>query len=350
VRKLGLVLGGVLAGLLILEIVLRVVNHGARDGGAFDTSSPFLQSRWISHPFLPYAGRPESRFQMYNGPEYPPEVVVTNSYGFRAHEFPTEKKPGDYFILAFGGSTTYGYKVGSNDKTWPEILERKLQAHYPDKHVVAFNLGIDMATNAVGLVNLALVGVHLHPDLVIAYEGYNDLASLGYKNFYTDQRHFYRDIDPSGMFPGFQLSMPRWLLHSYAVYYVSGLLDLWFRMNDLMQVARLPKDPDEDRFKGIEATLRNLKTMDAIAKRYGAHALFSTFQFTNENTQPDYQRFNEELRKYLDANHMAWVDQAALIPDADPTINVDECHFTDKGNDMLADNFYRYIVDHGLVK
>ena len=349
-RKLGLVLGGVFAGLLILEVILRVANHGARPGGSYDTSSPVRNSRWIAHPFLPYAGRPNSRFEMFNGPERMPEIIVTNSYGFRAHEFPTEKKPGDFFILAFGGSTTYGYKIASNEKTWPEILERKLAAQYPDKHIVAFNLGIDMATNAVGLVNLALVGVHLKPDLVIAYEGYNDLSSLGYKNFYTDQRHFYKDIDPAAMFAGFQLSVPQWLLRSYVVYYATGMLDQRLGMNDLMQTARMPKEPDEDRFRGIEATLENLKTMDAIAKGYGAQALFSTFQFTYEDKQPEYQQFNEALRRYFAATGLLWIDQAALIPDEDSTINVDDCHFTDKGNEMFADNFYRFIVEHGLVK
>jgi hypothetical protein len=167
-RKLILVLGGVLAGFLVLEVLVRVFHDGARPRSDFDTVTGIRHSRWVSHPFLPFTGRPNSRFEMFNGPERTPEIVVTNSYGFRAHEFATEKKPNDYVIVALGGSTTYGYKIESNEKTWPELLEQKLAAQYPDKHVIAYNLGIDMATNAVGLVNLALVGVHLKPDLVIA--------------------------------------------------------------------------------------------------------------------------------------------------------------------------------------
>jgi lysophospholipase L1-like esterase len=349
-RRLLLVLGGILVGFLALEAIVRLVHHGARPRGDFDTVTGIRYSRWMAHPFLPYAGRPSSRFEMFNGPERVPEVVVTNSYGFRSHEFPTEKKPNDFIIIALGGSTTYGYKIESNEKTWPELLERKLAAQYPDKHIIALNLGIDMATNAVGLVNLALVGVHLNPDLVIAYEGYNDLASLGYRNFRSDQAHFYRDIDPTTLFRGFQLSTPRWLLRSYVVYYATGALDLAFGMNDLTMSARMPKEADDDRFKGIEATLRNLKSMNAIAKGFGAQALFSTFQFTREDTQPEYQRFNAELRRYFQDNGLLWIDQAALIPDSDPTINIDDCHFTPKGNELFADNFFRFIVEHDLVR
>jgi lysophospholipase L1-like esterase len=348
--RLALVAGGVLAGLALVEGAVRLVHHGAPPSTQFATASASQHSRWIAHPFLPFAGRPSGRFEMYNGPERTPEIIVTNSYGFRAHEFPAEKKPNDYFILAFGGSTTYGYKTESNAVTWPEMLERTLAERYPEKNVVAFNLGVDMATSAVSVVNLALVGVHLEPDLVIAYHGYNDLASLGYANHRSDGFHFYKDIDPDALFRGFQRNTPRALLSSYAIFYATGALDHAFGMNDLTQTARREKVADPDRFKGLESTLENLKTIHALATDYGADALFSTFQFTTESSQPEYQRMNEELRRWFRANRWHWVDQAALIPDDDPTVNVDDCHFTHKGNEMLTDNFYRYIVEHGLVK
>jgi len=348
--RLLLVLAGLFVGFGLLEGILRIANHGARPGGMYDTSSPIRNSRWIAHPFLPYAGRPDSRFEMYNGPERTPEIVVTNSYGFRAHEFPTEKKPGDFFVFCFGGSTTYGYKVASNDQTWPEILEHKLASEYPDRHVMVFNLGVDMATTAVSVVNLALVAVHQKPDLVIVYHGYNDLSALGFANDRTDQFHFYADLDPESLSKGFQLNTPAWLLRSYAVYYATGALDRYFGMNDLMQSARKPKVPDPDRFRGLPATLENFETIDALARGYGAKSLMSTFQFTYEDTRPEYQRFNEELRHSFDEKGLAYVDQAALIPDEDPTINVDDCHFTPKGNEMMAENFFRYIVAHHLVR
>jgi len=329
---------------------VRIAHRGARPNSEFDTVTAVSHSRFIAHPFLPYIGRPNSRFELFNGPERTPEFIVTNSYGFRSHEFPASKQPDDYFVLAFGGSTTYGYKVASNDQTWPELLEKRLAAQYPDKRVQVFNLGVDMAASVFAVVNLGLIGVHLQPDLVILYEGYNDMAALGYRNFRTDYAHFYRDIDPEQVFRGFQRSMPAWLLRSYLVYYATGALDLLYGMNDLMMTARMPQDPDEDRFKGIQTTLENYKTFDAMARGYGAKSLFATFQFTEEVDRPEYQRYNQELRRWFEANGYPYTDQAALIPDKDPTINVDECHFTLKGNEMMAENFFRTIVDRGLVK
>lgn len=348
-----LVAGGTIVGWLLLEIVLRIASGGARPGGKWDTASPVKESRWISHPFLPFGGRPNVDVVLKTGENRREEHVVTNSYGFRSHEFPPfpyEKKPEDFIVVCFGGSTTYGYAAASNSVTWPELLEAKLQERYPDRHVVVYNLGVDMATTAVSVVDMGLVGVHLEPDLVIVYHGFNDFNALGYVDFKTDHSHFYGDLDTAGMWSGVQARTPEWMLHSHVVRYVTGALDLYFGMNDLTRSVQKPRTPGADRFAGMDTTLRNLKTIGAMAGEDGGKALFSTFQFTEEEGVPDYQRFNQELRDYFEANDMMFVDQAALIPDRDPTINVDPCHFTPKGRQMLADNFYDYIVDHHLVE
>jgi lysophospholipase L1-like esterase len=339
---------GIVLGLVILELGLRMKGlEGSLT--RFETQSPVRAARWIAHPFLPYAGRPNARFEFRNPITGTLESIQTNSYGFRSHEFPDHKRPADFFVLSFGGSTTYGYAAASNRDTWPERLEAKLQAHDPTRNVKVFNLGLDMATSIVSVVNLALIGAHLHPDLVIVYHGYNDLAAIGARNFRPDHSHHYRDLDPEAAFRGIEHSLPSWMLSSYVVTYAAGASDMILRINDLSRVARLPHEPGPDRLRGMDATLQNLSTMHSIAASVGAETLFSTFQF-RDGDGTDYSAFNRELRSYFARKGYWYVDLDKLIPDHDRALQVDECHFTPKGDDLVAQSFFDAIVERGLLE
>jgi lysophospholipase L1-like esterase len=345
-HKLLLATFGILCAFALIEIGLRL-SVGDDYQVRFNTEAPSDTGRWVSHPFLPYTGRPNASYDFYNSHAGLTEHIQTNSYGFRSHEFPVTKRPEDFFVLCLGGSTTYGYS-DSNETTWPEQLERKLAQHYPDRHVVVFNLGLDMATSVVSVVNLALVGAHLQPDLIINYDGVNDLWAIGTQNFRTDHAHIYNDLDPSKVYRGIERSLPRWMLSSYAVAYAVGATDMLFRLNDLAAVARKQRIEDPDRFKGIDATLENFRTMHSIAHGKGAEIIFSTIQFRDGEGELG-KRLNDTFRTFFDANGYHYVDQERLIPDHDATINVDEVHFTAKGDGLMADNYFAYIVEHALV-
>lgn len=347
-RRLLLIAGGTLAGLLIAEVSLWFLAP-PESWRRYDTASPAESGRWQDHPFLPYIGKPNSDIELRNGPRDEIERITTNSYGFRAHEFPKHKEPNDYFVLCFGGSTTYGYKVASNDQTWPEILERMLDERYPEKHVQVFNLGIDMATSDVSVVNLALVGIHLEPDLVLVYHGYNDLSAMGAANFRTDHAHFYGDLHMEGVWRGFQSAVPVPLRRSYLVHYLTGALDLRMGVNDLAREVQRERIPDPDRLRGIETTLQNFKTMRAIAAGRDAETVFATFQFT-DGQNPTHRELNERMRRYFAEEGLRYVDQDALLPDGDPALQVDACHFTPRGNERFARNFFDYIVANDLVR
>ena len=89
--------------------------------------------------------------------------------------------------------------------------------------------------------------------------------------------------------------------------------------------------------------------MAAIAEGHGTRIVFSTFHWI-DNSFPLYFQFNRRLREYLSQNGLLYVDQAKLIPDQDRSIHIDEAHFTQLGREMMAENFFKYIVQKGLVE
>ena len=149
---------------LAVELGLRVFAP-ASWWTTFHTAGAPGSERWQSHPFLTFVGRASETLEFDHGDVV--ERVSNNSYGFRTHTFPETKTDEDFFVLCLGGRTTYGFRVPTNDQTWPELLEAKLRAQYPERNVRVFNLGLDEATTTASVVALGLVGVHVKPDLVI---------------------------------------------------------------------------------------------------------------------------------------------------------------------------------------
>jgi hypothetical protein len=313
----------------LLEIGLRIGFSPADSAITFDTGSAIDSGRWIRHPFQPFAGKPHY--------DYAParldgsRVGRSNSYGFRSPEFPTVKGPNDYFIVCLGEAS---------DPTWPELLELSLRQQYPSKRITVFNLGTELATSAVSVVNLTLIGIHLLPDLVIVYHGCNEAAAIAGEDFRRDHSHVFRNLKP-------EASMPRWALSSYVVATAMGARKIQ-GLNDLRDLVLKPQGAGRDPFKGLAATLRNFDTMHAVAKGREAKTLFSTYRFGDGNDSV-HRELNEKLRKFFRDKGFLYVDQAALIPDGDPTLMSDQCDLTRAGQARLADNFAERVVQERIL-
>ena len=104
-----------------------------------------------------------------------PETFSKNSEGFRGPEFNKDKPDNTYRIIAVGGSTTFGAGV-TYENTWPIILEKKLQNISESKNIEVINAGIAGITsfNESKLIKEKLI--HYKPDLLIVYDGNNDMA------------------------------------------------------------------------------------------------------------------------------------------------------------------------------
>lgn len=84
---------------------------------------------------------------------------------------PGAKAPGEYRVVMLGGST-----VEHGEPAIPALLETELQAHgLPEARV--FNYGVVASNSGQQLARLAFDVSELQPDLVVMYDGANDLIN-----------------------------------------------------------------------------------------------------------------------------------------------------------------------------
>jgi lysophospholipase L1-like esterase len=168
---LGLV---VLFLLLAAEVAVRVVD--ARRG-----YSPHARNAWYwlfeQDPFLGYRGRPLAEAWI-DPPGLPlnADHVRHNAEGFRDRRSLAEiaALPHRKLVMCVGDANTYGLTAGSEERTYPAVLEKELRARSGDPGWVVFNAGLPGYTTHEILELVKLRLLKLHPDVVLSMSLRND--------------------------------------------------------------------------------------------------------------------------------------------------------------------------------
>ena len=98
-----------------------------------------------------------------------------NSKGFRGVEFSSEKSSDVYRIFMVGGSTMLSAET-SNNATIPAILQNMFHSQNLDLEIEVINAGISGGNTISELSLIKSKIVNYDPDLVIMYDGWNDLS------------------------------------------------------------------------------------------------------------------------------------------------------------------------------
>ena len=180
--KLALLVGSTLFSLVLLDVGVRLFVKEDRNVWIEN-----LETLQCYHPFLGLARRPGGARTLTD--EYGTRQFSTNSLGLRGGDLRGEKAPNSFRIVCVGGSTTES-PYASDDSTYPALLEAELRARVPKKHIEVVNAGVSTYTSGQCLINFALNLLELSPDLVVFYQGINDLAPIMCPGFQPDYSHF----------------------------------------------------------------------------------------------------------------------------------------------------------------
>jgi lysophospholipase L1-like esterase len=103
--------------------------------------------------------------------------ITINTLGFRGAEFSEEKPSDTYRIFMVGGSTMFGAGATSDETTIPGYLQHLLSEKDFEFDIKVINSGIQGADSNTELNLIEQKLVTLSPDLIIIYDGWNDLRA-----------------------------------------------------------------------------------------------------------------------------------------------------------------------------
>ena len=297
-----------------------------------------------------------------------------NVLGFRGEEITVEKPESTYRIVSVGASTTYGTDVENYRHSYPYQLQEYLhQKGYDSVEVI--NAGIGGYSSFEILMNLQFRVLELKPDLVIIYEGINDIDT---RLVYPPE--VYRGDNSGHRAPFIQDTvMPSVFEYSTALRIV-GINLGWFESQSSISWTRTRSTTTT--YDGIfrqsydlgtypEVIVNdigamymlehnppiyfanNATTMALASQAVGSDVLFSTFatsqEFDNANVSSDvYMRgmeeHNEVTEDVAEKTDSYFFDLASQFPQ-DKKYFTDGRHMTLEGNALRAQMLGDYIIE-----
>jgi lysophospholipase L1-like esterase len=348
--------------LLVVAVIGEVtVRYRERHRESVPGAMPFLYYR---HQFLGFA---LVRDYSYFG------WVHTNPQGFRgARPIPHAKPAGVFRVLAVGGSTTFDTEVSADSAAWPARLERWLRELAPVEQVEVINAGVPGYNMTQDLIRLETELSEYSPDLIILYQGHNDLFQnlrAEIVGFGPVDRH--RPSQTEAITPWRRWLEQNSLLYAKLVQKLKRLGLARLRSQPRTQNARSEPGPPPDdgaaRFGRMVSlylaaaqTLNLRVAIPEIVQLAGTSAapeggVRQLWQVTVPFTTPEtvllgYQHYNLTLREVSARFRVPFLPMADLgIAGSGYYAQDDPIHFNDRGADLFAEGLARRLIAAHLV-
>ncbi len=230
-------IGGLVVVALLFEVAIRILIGAPRE-----EQLPLLRVQ----PDRRLGYRPMSGDQHYGYDKF----IKLNSLGMRGPEV-IPKRPGEYRILALGGTQLYGLGIADTELV-TSVLEDRLNQHHHAGTYRVINFGVRAFTLAQQLHLLEDVGVTVEPDHVVLFIDIYSLGEIDILKYYrriAARDWFMLDLDakPGGFVLG------KWYLiqtarQSALLTWLYSFYKVWSQRNSFgSKVLRGEKDTNVER-------------------------------------------------------------------------------------------------------
>src|SRR5438309_1339872 len=233
---------------------------------AFMDKAREVTSIYRRHPFLNAAAKEGTHVEALG------KFTSFNSLGYRSPERPRSKPDHAVRIVCSGGSTTFDLLAASNDATWPSQLESELRRR--GELVEVWNAGFPGWTSVENLISLAIRDIDLAPEIVVLFQGINDLQpatqvpfNAQYEGFHTEVILTTLGLNPSSL-PWYEHS----LLFEKARTALFGPRSFNLTLPGQRDIVKHEEVPSE----AVAIFERNVRSFIAVARAHRATVILAT--------------------------------------------------------------------------
>jgi lysophospholipase L1-like esterase len=293
---------------------------------------------------------------------YVPSPTYTdhNKLGYRGPEITLPKPKGVYRIVALGGSTTYS-SATSSAESYPSQLQNVLRDEYGYSNVEVINGGFIGYTTWETLTNFEFRVLELEPDMIILYEGVNDITPR--EQISTDcyrGDNILRGLNPAR---GFWIEQDT-PLSSITLYRVLAVNFGWMSDPSAINSAfELPKADCKLDSLSVDQRVadnppvyfeRNMRNILLIAQGNHVQPVLSTWAYYLNQDRPDYWRKavgqnNDIIKNLAQEMKVPLVDFAASLPLKADFWGNDGIHMFLAGNHEQAEEYAAFLTTQNLL-
>ena len=320
------------------------------------------------------------------------DPIHINSLGFRGEEIERKKPDNTFRIVVLGGSTVLNREV-SFEYNAVRLLEKKLRSHYPQKRIEVINAGQSGYTTEHSLIQYLFKVRDLDPDMVIMWHGINDMwvscptEGITHGSYKSDYSHTY-GLTANIVFDYFR---PQPFIQIKVLtldFLVKALRDNLYSDFTQKMSAQVSKQRaiqyKENKgtisvrdFPSIDAYKRNITYLIDVTKKdeipllLGNQAnlfhdnptvseveriMYPTLVCHKDNKYYDLASlqygidlFNIATEELSSQNDVDFVDFDSQIP-KNLSYYSDNVHYTEKGNEVIADMLFKKIVQGNYIE